>query len=202
MKLKITNTMMLIVILMTVGCNDMLFNDKEKGTTSSNTPEWANQILSRSTNLNLLEGSWIYSSVYTYDNTDCSGNGQTVDYSGTIVYNNLTAVRSSITVYSYSDIVDDYENYTLNDFQNDCVEKDGVVNSDGNCEVSYEEFLEYYLTDNGYCEVYTKEEYSVTYCGSIDFISDDSVNIIFTWDSDNSKWKESGCKEVELTSQN
>ena len=160
-------------------------------------PEWAQDILSRSTNLNLLVGNWEYSSVMSFDNSECSGEGQSYDYSGSIVYGDTEVNQSYNALYSYSDFQS--ENYSVDNFKSDCGSKGGTITSEGNCGIIEEETLEYYLVDSGgYCEVYIKESKSVTYCGSILF-DGNTASISFTWNSDNSKWESSGCKVINLS---
>ena len=195
MIIKSINLLILILILVLTGCQNILTKSYVE-----TPPEWVEQILSRTTNLNSLEGNWEYLSVIEYDNAQCNGEGESFDYSGTIIYDISEANRSYTAVYLYSDFEDKIVNYTIEEFQSDCIAKEGIINSDGNCEMNGEDSLEYYLVEGGgYCEVYTKENKSVTYCGSAT-IDDHTANISFTWNSYNSKWDDEGCKVIELSS--
>ena len=177
---KQENIIIGLLTLLIIGCDKISSKFDSDDHKQVAQPEWANQILSRTINFNSLVGEWDYSSIISYDNSDCSGEGESYDYSGQIIYEEINATRNYTTIYTFLDFDDEFENYSITDFQNDCQIKGGIY-SNASCEISGIEELEYFLTDNGYCEIYLKEEYSVTYCGSI-IIEDNIANITFTWD--------------------
>ena len=184
-------------MLIISGCENI--GTTKYGEKSDTSPTWVNDILSRSSNLNELQGIWSYLSVFKYENSDCSGDAEVVNYLGTISYGINDATRSHSAIYSFSDFQDKINDYSLENFQSDCTAKEGVINSENNCELNIQESLQYYLIDgSGYCEVYAKEKESVTYCGSI-IIDGATANISFTWNSDYSKLDVSGCKVIILT---
>ena len=188
-----------LTLLIIFGCQSSMFD----GISTSDQPEWVERILGRTTNDSSLEGTWSYSSVVSYKNTECTGEGELVDFIGSVTYGETNAMRTSNEIFTFSDFEE--KGYNLDEFQEICVQKGGVLNSNGDCEFTYEEPFEYYLSDGGYCETYTyddKDGYyddkSVTYCGSI-AMEENSASITFVWESDNPG--KSGCKIIELTEQ-
>ena len=198
--MRLRKYILITLALLLIGCKNMMSKLDDKIVESETPPTWAQNILSRSVNLNSLVGNWEYSSVVVYDNSDCSGDGEGYDYFGSIIYGETEATRSYNSIYSYSDFTDKLYNYSIDDFRSDCAIKDGTITSEGNCKMTDEDTLEYYLVDGGgYCEVYAKADMLVTYCGSIIF-EGNTAKIFFTWNSDNSKWEDSGCKVIQLSS--
>ena len=86
-------TKVLIIILLTLffitGCEDNISKVSKQFQ-----PEWVGKILSQTINDNSLEGSWSYSSVVSYENADCIGEGETYNYSGIVTYGESDAVRT------------------------------------------------------------------------------------------------------------
>ena len=193
--MKLFKIIFLSLLFILVGCQKMISNSEDV----SNAPDWAEVILDRSENLNSLIGSWDYNSITAYNNSDCSGDNIEYEYSGSVIYGEKEAKRSYNSVYYYSDFSEKIDSYKKIDFESDCKLKNGLVSSTGNCTISDEESLEYYLVEgNGYCEVYSKGKKKISYCGSID-IKDNTAVITFSWNSDTSKWEDSGCKKIKLS---
>ena len=163
---------------------------------NSDQPEWVERILGRTTNDSSLEGTWHYSTVSVYENADCVGEGETYDFICSVTYGESVAVETYNEIFTFSDFEE--KGYNLDDFQDMCVQKGGVLNANGDCELTVEDSFEYYLTDGGYCETYTYDDKSVTYCGSVT-MEDNSASITFVWESDEPE--KSGCKVIELTLQ-
>jgi len=189
MKTKVS-ILLLLTLIFTTGCEDNF---------SKPTPDWVDKILSRVTNNSSLVGTWSYSSIVSYDNTDCSGEGELSDYSGTVTYGEMDAVRTENLLLTFSDF--QQKGYSENTFQEMCFQKNGSLNAGGNCELTWVTHFEYFLTENGYCETYSKDNSkgeSITFCGSLTQL-DGSSEITFLWDSD--KTEKSGCKIVGFTIQ-
>ena len=170
---------------------------------NSDQPEWVERILGRTTNDSSLEGTWHYSTVSVYENADCVSEGETYDFICSVTYGETVAVETFNENFTFSDFEE--KGYNLNEFQEMCVQKGGVLNANGDCELTVEDSFEYYITEDGYCETYTddgKDGYyddkSVTYCGSVT-MEDNSASITFVWESDEPE--KSGCKVIELTLQ-
>ena len=182
-----------ISLLLIFGCQSKMIDGDRK----SDQPEWVERILGRTTNDSSLEGTWYYTSVSSYENSDCVGEGETHDFIGSVTYGETDAVRTYNKILTFSDF-EEKEEYDVNDFQEMCGEKNGTLNANGDCELTVEDSFEYYLMDGGYCETYTYDDKSVTYCGSVT-MEDNSASIIFVWESDEPE--KSGCKVIELTLQ-
>ena len=192
MKTKLTS---FIIVLLLTGCQYNAFD-----TTDESRPLWVAKILATTTNDNLLEGAWSYTSVLSYENADCSGAGEASDFNGSVTYGESDAVRTYNKLLTFSDF--EQKGYDEDEFQEMCVQKGGTLNSSGDCNLPVEDQFEYYLSDDGYCETYTyagkkaSDDKVVTYCGSI-AIADGSAEISFSWQSDNPE--KSGCKEIDIT---
>ena len=130
-----------LTLLIIFGCQSSMFD----GNSTCEQPEWVERILGRTTNDSSLEGTWSYSSVVSYENTECIGEGELVDFIGSVTYGETIAVRTSNEILTFSDFEE--KGYNLDEFQEMCVQKGGVLNSNGDCEFTYEEPFEYYLTD-------------------------------------------------------
>ena len=181
-----------ISLLLIFGCQSKMIDGDRK----SDQPEWVERILGRTTNDSSLEGTWHYSTVSVYENADCVGEGETYDFICSVTYGETVAVETYNEIFTFSDFEE--KGYNLDDFQDMCVQKGGVLNANGDCELTVEDSFEYYLTDGGYCETYTYDDKSVTYCGSVT-MEDNSASITFVWESDDPE--KSGCKVIELTLQ-
>ena len=179
-------------LLLIFGCQSKMI---EAGR-NSDQPEWVERILGRTTNDSSLEGTWHYSTVSVYENADCVSEGETYDFICSVTYGETVAVETFNEIFTFSDFEE--KGYNLNEFQEMCVQKGGVLNANGDCELTVEDSFEYYLTDGGYCETYTYDDKSVTYCGSVT-MEDNSASITFVWESDEPE--KSGCKVIELTLQ-
>ena len=179
-------------LLLIFGCQSKMIDAGR----NSDQPEWVERILGRTTNDSSLEGTWHYSTVSVYENADCVGEGETYDFICSVTYGETVAVETYNEIFTFSDFEE--KGYNLDDFQDMCVQKGGVLNANGDCELTVEDSFEYYLTDGGYCETYTYDDKSVTYCGSVT-MEDNSASIIFVWESDEPE--KSGCKVIELTLQ-
>ena len=187
-------------LFLILGCQSKMIDGDRK----SDQPEWVERILGRTTNDSSLEGTWYYSSVSSYENADCVGEGETHDFIGSVTYGETVAVRTYNEILTFSDF-EQKEGYDVNEFQEMCGEKGGTMNVNGDCELTVEDPFEYYLTEDGYCETYTydgKDGYyddkSVTYCGSIT-MEENSASITFIWES--YEPEKSGCKVIDLTLQ-
>ena len=190
MKTKVS-IILLLTLFYTIGCEDNF--------SKQSTPEWVDKILSRTTNNSSLVGAWSYSSIVSYDNTDCSGEGELSDYNGTVTYGEIDAVRTENVLFTFSDF--QQKGYSENAFQDMCFQKNGSLNTNGDCELTWDTHFEYYLTEDGYCESYSKDSSKgkfITFCGSLTQL-DGSTEITFSWNSD--KTEKSGCKIVGLTIQ-
>ena len=179
-------------LLLIFGCQSKMIDAGR----NSDQPEWVERILGRTTNDSSLEGTWHYSTVSVYENADCVGEGETYDFICSVTYGETVAVETFNEIFTFSDFEE--KGYNLDDFQDMCVQKGGVLNANGDCELTVEDSFEYYLTDGGYCETYTYDDKSVTYCGSVT-MEDNSASITFVWESDEPE--KSGCKVIELTLQ-
>jgi hypothetical protein len=190
MKSKVS-FILLLTIFFPTGCEDNF--------SKQSTPEWVDKILSRTTNNSSLVGAWSYSSIVSYNNTNCLGEGALSDYNGTVTYGEMDGIRTENLLLTYSDF--QQKGYTENAFQDMCSQKNGSLNTSGDCELTWDTHFEYYLTDDGYCESYSKnssKEKFITFCGILAQL-DVSTEITFSWDSD--KTEKSGCKIVGLTIQ-
>ncbi len=190
MKSKVS-FILLLTIFFPTGCEDNF--------SKQSTPEWVDNIISRTTNNSLLVGVWSYSSIVSYNNTDCSGEGELSDYNGTVTYGEMDGIRTENLLLTFSDF--QQKGYSENVFQDMCSQKNGSLNTSGDCELTWDTHFEYYLTDDGYCESYSKDsskEKFITFCGILAQL-DVSTEITFSWDSD--KTEKSGCKIVGLTIQ-
>lgn len=182
----------LMLALLIMGCED-----KAK---ESTLPGWVADILSRTTNDDSLEGNWIFESVIIHDNDDCSGTGKAVDYNGTVTYNETAAFRTENIMMTWADF--EQKDYTEQEFQELCAEKDGDLNAIGDCAITIEITFEYFLSAAGYCETIVfagkdgNEDVEKTFCGDISIL-DDVAEITFTWTSE--IWDKSGCKSISLT---
>ena len=179
-------------LLLIFGCQSKMIDAGR----NSDQPEWVERILGRTTNDSSLEGTWHYSTVSVYENADCVGEGETYDFICSVTYGETVAVETYNEIFTFSDFEE--KGYNLDDFQDMCVQKGGVLNANSDCELTVEDSFEYYLTDGGYCETYTYDDKSVTYCGSVT-MEDNSASITFVWESDEPE--KSGCKVIELTLQ-
>ena len=179
-------------LLLIFGCQSKMIDAGR----NSDQPEWVERILGRTTNDSSLEGTWHYSTVSVYENADCVSEGETYDFICSVTYGETVAVETFNEIFTFSDFEE--KGYNLNEFQEMCVQKSGVLNANGDCELTVEDSFEYYLTDGGYCETYTYDDKSVTYCGSVT-MEDNSASITFVWESDEPE--KSGCKVIELTLQ-
>ena len=179
-------------LLLIFGCQSKMIDAGR----NSDQPEWVERILGRTTNDSSLEGTWHYSTVSVYENADCVSEGETYDFICSVTYGETVAVETFNEIFTFSDFEE--KGYNLNEFQEMCVQKGGVLNANGDCELTVEDSFEYYLTDGGYCETYTYDDKSVTYCGSVT-MEDNSASITFVWESDEPE--KSGCKVIELTLQ-
>ena len=179
-------------LLLIFGCQSKMIDAGR----NSDQPEWVERILGRTTNDSSLEGTWHYSTVSVYENADCVSEGETYDFICSVTYGETVAVETFNEIFTFSDFEE--KGYNLNEFQEMCVQKGGVLNANGDCELTFEDSFEYYLTDGGYCETYTYDDKSVTYCGSVT-MEDNSASITFVWESDEPE--KSGCKVIELTLQ-
>ena len=189
------NIAFIISLLILISCDSIFDNSDNQYTQNTPQPEWVIQILSSSVNINALTGEWSYSSVTMYDDSSCELNPKTFDIEGSIVYSDNSATRTLTLIYPYSEYQED--GYSLEMFQSDCVLKDGIMLTDTDCQIIDSYTLDYYLTADGYCEVYTKDDYTVTYCGSIE-LSDMYVDFTFTWDTEKENWSESVCKTYQI----
>ena len=97
--MKLFKIIFVSLLFILVGCQKMISNSEDV----SNAPDWAEVILDRSENLNLLIGSWDYNSITAYNNSDCSGDNIEYEYSGSVIYGAKEAKRSYNSVYYYSD---------------------------------------------------------------------------------------------------
>ena len=179
-------------LLLIFGCQSKMIDAGR----NSDQPEWVERILGRTTNDSSLEGTWHYSTVSVYENADCVSEGETYDFICSVTYGETVAVETFNEIFTFSDFEE--KGYNLDEFQEMCVQKGGVLNANGDCELTVEDSFEYYLTDGGYCETYTYDDKSVTYCGSVT-MEDNSASITFVWESDEPE--KSGCKVIELTLQ-
>lgn len=185
------NLIFMMTILLIIGCEDKKVEDS---------PQWVQDILARTVNNDDLVGSWTYTSVTSYDNSDCSGGGETVDYNGSVTYEESDAIRSEEIVLLWTDF--EAKGYNEAEFQEMCADKDGVINENGDCEIADEYTFVYFLNDDGYCEVISfdgkenGETFEKTFCGEVS-IMDESAEITFTWSSE--EWDKSGCKAIVLT---
>ena len=179
-------------LLLIFGCQSKMIDAGR----NSDQPEWVERILGRTTNDSSLEGTWHYSTVSVYENADCVSEGETYDFICSVTYGETVAVETYNEIFTFSAFEE--KGYNLDDFQDMCVQKGGVLNANGDCELTVEDSFEYYLTDGGYCETYTYDDKSVTYCGSVT-MEDNSASITFVWESDEPE--KSGCKVIELTLQ-
>ena len=189
-------TKVLIIILLTLffitGCEDNISK-----TSKQSQPEWVGKILSQTINDNSLEGSWSYSSVVSYENADCIGEGETYDYSGIVTYGESDAVRTESFLLLFSDF--QQKGYSEEKFHDMCIKKNGTINSNGNCEGTYDMPFEYYLTEDGYCETYIyAPDKSKTWCGTIELV-ENTATITYSYDSDYAG--KSHCKIVEMEKQ-
>lgn len=191
------NNLALVASLFILNGCDFILKDMDDGS-SQNTPqpEWVSQILSSSENLNSLIGVWSYSSATLFEDSSCELNPKIFDIEGAIVYSENTATRTLTMVYPFSDYEE--ENYTLDMFQSDCLSKGGTILTETDCQITDSYELDYNLTPDGYCEVYTKDDSTITYCGNIEF-SDMYVDFTFTWNTEQGNWNESGCKIFSIT---
>ena len=201
--------LLICLVLFWISCSK---EDKGLMKSEIHTPGWVEDILSRTNNTNLLQGNWNISSVILYDNDDCNDENYNLNINGEITYYDLDAIISGIESYSFEDfsLWSKDDEYSNNDFEDDCIEKEGNLTEDGYCEFNFEYIFEYFLTEDGYCEEYTKDEYDKTiiYCGSISFNADE-VSISFIWNSEKKTKEEdwdiknelhhSGCKVLQLT---
>ena len=179
-------------LLLIFGCQSKMIDAGR----NSDQPEWVERILGRTTNDSSLEGTWHYSTVSVYENADCVSEGETYDFICSVTYGETVAVETFNEIFTFSDFEE--KGYNLDEFQEMCVQKGGVLNANGDCKLTIEDSFEYYLTDGGYCETYTYDDKSVTYCGSVT-MEDNSASITFVWESDEPE--KAGCKVIELTLQ-
>jgi len=189
-------TKVLIIILLTLffitGCEDNISK-----TSKQSQPEWVGKILSQTINDNSLEGSWSYSSVVSYENADFIGEGETYDYSGIVTYGESDAVRTESFLLLFSDF--QQKGYSEEKFHDMCIKKNGTINSNENCEGTYDMPFEYYLTEDGYCETYIyAPDKSKTWCGTIELV-ENTATITYSYDSDYAG--KSYCKIVEMEKQ-
>ena len=189
-------TKVLIIILLTLffitGCEDNISKASKQSQ-----PEWVGKILSQTINDNSLEGSWSYSSGVSYENTDCIGEGETYDYSGIVTYGESDAVRTESFLLLFSDF--QQKGYSEEIFHDMCIKKNGTINSNENCEGTYDMPFEYYLTEDGYCETYIyAPDKSKTMCGTIELV-ENTATITYSYDSDYAG--KSHCKIVEMAKQ-
>ncbi len=111
----------------------------------------------------------------------------------------MDGIRTENLLLTFSDF--QQKGYSENLFQDMCSQKNGSLNTSGDCELTWDTHFKYYLTDDGYCESYSKDSSKgkyITFCGSLAQL-DGSTEITFLWDSD--KTEKSGCKIVGLTIQ-
>ena len=94
MKTKVS-IILLLTLFFTTGCEDNF--------SKQSTPEWVDKILFRTTNNSSLVGVWSYSSIVSYNNTDCSGEGKLSDYTCTVTYGEMDAVRTENVLLTFSD---------------------------------------------------------------------------------------------------
>ena len=88
-----------LTLLIIFGCQSSMFD----GISTSDQPEWVERILGRTTNDSSLEGTWSYSSVVSYKNTECTGEGELVDFIGSVTYGETNAMRTSNEIFTFSD---------------------------------------------------------------------------------------------------
>ena len=112
MKTKVS-IILLLTLFLTPGCEDNF--------SKQSTPEWVDKILSRTTNNSSLVGIWLYSSIISYDNTDCSGEGELSNYNGTVTYDEMDAVKTENLLLTFSDF--QQKGYSENAFQDMCSQK-------------------------------------------------------------------------------
>ena len=200
--MRMNNKLSLITILTMLvftGCDDMFSKSSfEKYDYTMEPPEWVEDILSRNTNLDLLVGTWSYASILIYENTECIGENEIYDYTAIVTYGDTTASIQGTKIWTYEEELLEDEEYTQEEFISNCSVKDGEINSDGDCEFSFSDTFIYYLSEDGYCEVYEKDNEYYYYCGFIEFI-DFNPQITFIWNYE--EWDKSGCKVFQLISQ-
>ena len=154
-----------------------------------------------------LVGTWTVESFTTFENGDCSGVGETEDFTGTITYTEVLAtvtVSLSQSLSSYCDDADgamvndttcvydgDYE-LTITGWATFCDEEEfGTLDEDNNCNFTFtDEF--YYTYDEDslgnvmYCEIYYDESESSnaeTNCGTA-VVTENSATLQFIEEND------------------
>ena len=154
-----------------------------------------------------LVGSWTVESFTTFENGDCSGVGETEDFTGTITYTEVLATVTVSLSQSLSSFCDDADGAMVNDttcvYDGDyeltitgwatfCDEEEfGTLDEDNNCNFTFtDEF--YYTYDEDslgnvmYCEIYYDESESSnaeTNCGTA-VVTENSATLQFIEEND------------------
>ena len=154
-----------------------------------------------------LVGTWTVESFTTFENGDCSGVGETEDFTGTITYTEVLATVTVSLSQSLSSFCDDADGAMVNDttcvYDGDyeltitgwatfCDEEEfGTLDEDNNCNFTFtDEF--YYTYDEDslgnvmYCEIYYDESESSnaeTNCGTA-VVTENSATLQFIEEND------------------
>ena len=154
-----------------------------------------------------LVGTWTIESFTTFENGECSGVGETEDFTGTITYTEVLATVTVSLSQSLSSFCDDADGAMVNDttcvYDGDyeltitgwatfCDEEEfGTLDEDNNCNFTFtDEF--YYTYDEDslgnvmYCEIYYDESESSnaeTNCGTA-VVTENSATLQFIEEND------------------
>ena len=154
-----------------------------------------------------LVGTWTIESFTTFENGDCSGVGETEDFTGTITYTEVLATVTVSLSQSLSSFCDDADGAMVNDttcvYDGDyeltitgwatfCDEEEfGTLDEDNNCNFTFtDEFYYTYEEDSlgnvMYCEIYYDESESSnaeTNCGTA-VVTENSATLQFIEEND------------------
>ena len=168
-----------------------------------------------------LVGTWTVESFTTFENGDCSGVGETEDFTGTITYTEVLATVTVSLSQSLSSFCDDADGAMVNDttcvYDGDyeltitgwatfCDEEEfGTLDEDNNCNFTFTD--EFYYTYNEdslgnvmYCEIYYDESESSnaeTNCGTA-VVTENSATLQFIEENDDDELE---CTVIVLSRQ-
>ncbi len=142
-----------------------------------------------------IEGTWTITSVTSYENSNCSGQGETEDITGTATFTGTDATVTINQSYSFSTFCEEsdgemigdtcsmeggYFEFTLDDFAAICeYYGEGSLDDDNNCIMTWLDEYDYTfdLESGEYCETYyAGTDSSETDCGSAE-LTENSLTI-------------------------
>ena len=154
-----------------------------------------------------LVGTWTVESFTTFENGDCSGVGETEDFTGTITYTEVLATVTVSLSQSLSSFCDDADGAMVNDttcvYDGDyeltitgwatfCDEEEfGTLDEDNNCNFTFSDEFYYTYDEDSlgnvmYCEIYYDESESSnaeTNCGTA-VVTENSATLQFIEEND------------------